>query len=236
MCAVPRVWLGVCDMIRQDPSGWWFAKDDSYFPRFVAGPAPKKNGFMREHLLEAFKHVRAWDFAVDVGSHVGFWAWDMAQRFKQVVCFEPVKANYECLVKNVAEFDNLKLHNVAVGDVAATCTVHADRQRPGNSGSYYVMPDATGSVDMVTLNQMALPGCDLLKIDVEGFELNVLKGATEVLQTYRPVIIMECTDRKFRGRYEIPEGAAQRWLQKRGYREVAAMRPDKVFIPSWARK
>lgn len=218
-------------MIRQDPSGWWFAKDDTYFPQFVTGPAPKKNGFMREHLLEAFKHVRKWDAAVDVGAHVGFWSWDLAQRFKWVVAFEPVRANYECLIKNVSEFVNVEHYNSAVGDAAMMCTVQADRHRPGNSGSYYVMPDPDGDVVMVMLDQMQLANCDLLKIDVEGFELNVLRGASKLIQTYRPVVIMECTDSKFRGRYEIPDGAAQRWLQKRGYREVAAMRPDKVFVP-----
>ena len=43
---------------------------------------------------------------------------------------------------------------------------------------------------------------------------------------------MECTDEKFRDRYGIPVGEAQRWLLKRGYREVWHQRPDKVFVPA----
>lgn len=219
--------------VQQHPAGWWLPKGDTYFAQFLSGPTHKykQNGFMREHLLEAFKYVRAWNVAVDVGAHVGFWSWDMAQKFEQVFAFEPVETNYECLVKNVADFPNVTTFNYAVGHVASACVVHNDSQRPGNTGSYYIQPDPYGPVGVVSLNQMRLPGCDLLKIDVEGFEYNVLRGASKVIKQFRPVVIMECSDAKFHDRYKIPEGEAQRWLLTRKYREVAAMRPDKVFVP-----
>jgi FkbM family methyltransferase len=217
------------------PSGWWLPKEDTYFkrflPQFQEGLPPKKNGFMREHLLEAFKYVRKWDVAVDVGSHVGFWAYDMALRFKTVWCFEPAKHTYECLARNLAEFNNVIAYNVAVGAAGGRATMHNDNQRPGNTGSAYVQPDKYGDVGMIALDEAGISKCDFLKIDVEGYELYALKGAAELIASNRPVISMECTDRKFRGRYSIEEGSAERWLIKHGYREAAAMRPDKVFVP-----
>lgn len=222
-------------MIRQEPSGWWLPSKDTYFSQFAPpteyreGPPPKLNGFCREHIQIAFKHVSSWNVAVDVGAHVGWWAYEMCHRFKTVYAFEPSPDNYQCLWQNL-KFDNIYMYPMAVGDKQGICEIRNDKQRPGNSGSHYIMP-GTGKVPMVPLDEMTLPDCDLLKIDVEGFELNVLRGASRLIQTYRPVIIMECTDTKFRGRYDIPDGAAQRWLLKRGYREVAAMRPDKVFAP-----
>lgn len=217
-------------MFQEHTSGWYLPKSDTYFMQFAPGTAPKKNGFMREHLLEAFKHVRKWDVAVDVGAHVGFWAFDLAQEFETVYAFEATPCNYECLVKNLAEFDNVRAYNMAVGDRQQACRVFNDSTRPGNSGSFYIQTDEWGDIPMVALNEQKLPCCDLLKIDVEGFELMVLRGASKIIKTYWPVIIMECTDSKFKKRYGIPEGEAQRWLLKRGYREVAHMRPDKVFV------
>lgn len=225
---------GVQPMIRQEPSGWWLPSADTYFkqfmPQFREGPPPKRNGFQREHLLEAFKHVRAWNIAIDVGAHVGFWCFDLAQRFKEVHAFEATVCNYQCLLENIAEFDNVQTYNMAVGDKAGFCKVWADDSRPGNTGSFYVKPDPSGDVLMRALDEFIWTGCDLLKIDVEGFELRVLQGASSLITTYHPVVSMECSDSKFHKRYGIPIGQAERWLLKRGYEEAAHMRPDKVFV------
>jgi FkbM family methyltransferase len=223
------------DALKQGPDGWWLPEGDTLFenyaspPEFRGGPPPKRNGFYREHLLAAFKHVRAWGVAVDVGAHCGYWTYEMAQRFGQVHAFEPSGANYACLVKNLACFENVDTYQLAVGERRAWCEIRNDKTRPGNSGSNYIMPGA-GAIEMVALDALDLPGCDFLKIDVEGYELRVLQGAIGLIRRYRPVISLECTDEKFRDRYGIPVGEAQRWLLKRGYREVWHQRPDKVFV------
>lgn len=218
--------------VRANPSGWYLPSDDTYFAQFVAGPAPRRNGFYREHLQAALEFVTAWECAIDVGAHVGFWSFDLAQRFRTVHAFEPVPATFDCLDRNMAEFGNVLTYNMAVGDKAGACVVHNDKKRPGNSGSNYVMPDRAGDVPMRTLDELRFPSCDFLKVDVEGFELRVLEGARDLISQHRPVISMECTDFKFKDRYGIPEGRAEAWLLKRGYRVAWAQRPDKVFVPA----
>lgn len=218
-------------MTMHEAAGWWLPADDTYFATFCEGKPPKRNGFYREHLLEALRYVDGWECAIDVGAHVGFWCFDLAQRFDVVHAFEASPSTYECLTRNVAEFDNVRTYNRAVGASPGTCSIGNDKKRPGNSGSNYIIPGA-GDVEVVTLDGMNFPGCDFLKIDVEGFELRVLEGARELIKRCRPVISMECTDFKFRERYGIPEGQAERWLLKRGYRVAWAERPDKVFVPS----
>lgn len=217
-------------VIRQERSGWYLPADDGYFAQFVDGPPPKRNGFYRHHLVAALRYVRAWDVAIDVGAHVGFWTWDLAQQFTMVYAFEPAPISFECLLKNTEECDNVSRMNVAIGDQLGRCNIQNDRARPGNSGSNYIVPSEGGGIPMLTLDSLDIPGCDFLKIDVEGFELRALQGARKLIKKFRPVISMECTDRKFRGRYDIEEGAAERWLLKRGYRVVWEERPDKVFV------
>jgi FkbM family methyltransferase len=211
-------------------NGWWVPRDDNYFDKLLSRGDFKKNGFQREHLLEAFKHVKKWDNAVDVGAHVGLWAHDMAQKFGKVWCFEPSPHNFACLAKNMAGYDNVSLSAVALGDKSSRCSVGRDGDRKLNSGSEHVIVSRDGPVRMVSLDSCDLPGCDLLKVDVEGFELMVLRGAKKTIKRFKPTIIME-TDKKFaRKRYGWQDSEASRFLTMRDYKEVWHGRPDRVFV------
>jgi hypothetical protein len=83
------------------------------------------------------------------------------------------------------------------------------------------------------LDEIGLPGCDLLKVDVEGFEYAVLLGARKLIKKFKPVVIMEC-DKKFaKRRFGWSDFEAEGYLKRTmGYKEVAHMRPDKVFVPA----
>lgn len=212
-------------------SGWWLPPKDGYFDRFIEScEGVKKNCFQREHLLEAFKHVKNWNVAIDVGAHVGFWARDMAEKFERVYCFEPAKDTFLCLEKNMAEFSNVTISNIAIGDSEGMCTVHDDEARAGNSGARFVKP-SSGDTQMANLDCMAFDACDLLKIDVEGFELMVLHGAEKLIAKHKPVVIME-TDKKFaRHRYGWKNTDAEQFLLSLGYKCVKHMRPDRIFVP-----
>jgi FkbM family methyltransferase len=215
----------------REVNGWYVPSDDSYFDKFLKGVPPKQNGFQREHLEEAFKYVKKWDYAVDVGAHVGFWAKDMAERFGKVYCFEPSPQTFGCLAKNLAGYDNVMLSSVAVGDKAGHCDISRDDRRAINSGSAYIIPkNRGGQIKVVAIDTLDLPGCDLLKVDVEGFELAVLRGAKGTLREYKPVIIMECMKKFARRRYGWADSEAESFLLNRGYKAVAEMRPDKIFV------
>ena len=70
-------------------------------------------------------------------------------------------------------------------------------------------------------SQIAFHGCsqvDFIKIDVEGYELQVLKGAEKTIQEFTPVIFIEIADR-IRGREYVNHNYREtlQWLQNRGY-------------------
>jgi FkbM family methyltransferase len=220
----------------KEKSGWWLPDGDTYFSRFLEGSLKnvKKNGFQREHLEAALKHVKKFDTAVDVGAHCGFWAWDMANQFKKVYAFEPAPDCYECLVKNLAEHTHAIISNVAIGDKDGECQLIDDPKRiqatGANTGARYVLPAGHGT-PMITLDSLRLDdGVDFLKVDVEGFEFQVLKGAHKLIRRFHPVISME-TGKRFAGpRYGISNFAAHRFLlEKFGYCVVESMRPDTVY-------
>lgn len=232
-------------------NGWHLPGRDKYFEQFLGGPLPKQNGFQRENLLKAFDHVSRWETAIDVGAYVGFWAADMAARFRHVYAFEPAPDSYECLVKNMAEFPNVTCINAAVGARAGRCSMIDDPKRMAegknvNTGSRFVNPDGYGT-QMIALDDLDWhSGVDLLKIDVEGYESMVLRGADKLIRSYRPVVIME-TDKKFGGRFTNVSDARVAIAQL-GYREVEynarkknprgqwrivnAIHPDRIYVPN----
>ena len=74
--------------------------------------------------------------------------------------------------------------------------------------------DKTVAVQQISLDAMALPRVDLIKLDIEGMELEALEGARQLIETCRPVVLVE----------QIKAGPEplRAWLEERGYRVVNA--------------
>jgi len=133
----------------------------------------------------------------DVGANIGEYAKMLANRFKsaQIYCFEPVPANYERLVQNTG---NLKTINVltALGSQKGNIKLYiGDNNKDGSMATLYretldkvflFAGDVNQVVEstVTTLDDFCVDKInkiDFLKIDVEGHELEVLKGAFNLI-------------------------------------------------------
>lgn len=128
---------------------------------------------------------------VQAGGHVGLFPLRLAKHFERVISFEPDPALYEALKRNVEGRKNVDCLPLALGDHAGTEKL-ALKFRPG-SASIVVRDDATGTVDvdMITIDSLALQQVDAMVIDVEHYEVEVLKGARETIKRCSPVIHVE---------------------------------------------
>jgi FkbM family methyltransferase len=125
--------------------------------------------------------------AVDVGAHVGLWSFWMARDFAQVIAFEPVAAHRQCWVANMPPRPHDVLYPVALGAEAGSVALVT--ARPSSTGGTVI--DGAGAIPLRTLDSFALDRVDLLKIDCEGTEGDVLRGAVATLTRCRPVVAVE---------------------------------------------
>jgi FkbM family methyltransferase len=137
--------------------------------------------FLRETL-------RPGDVFYDVGAHQGFFSVGAACLGARVYAFEPVEANLRRLQRNV------QLNDADVEVVAAAVSDAAGRlglTRGQSSAQWRTEPG--DEVAAVTLDDFARdhPAPRVVKIDVEGAELRVLRGAVRLLREHRPILVCE---------------------------------------------
>jgi FkbM family methyltransferase len=156
---------------------------DNHFHRFI------KNGkrYHGKELEVAIKLCKGFDVAVDIGAHVGLVSRQMAERFDKVYAFEAMPENFACLSENAAP--NMIGFNQALG--AKYETRSAINPAPGNTGAWELVEG--NDIDIRPLDDMAhlFKHLDLIKIDTQGMELDILKGATDLINEFKPVIWYE---------------------------------------------
>jgi FkbM family methyltransferase len=146
---------------------------------------------------------------VDAGANEGLFTIVAARIVGEagtVHAFEPSPREQGRLRANLAvnRLTNVKVHPVALGRASgkATLSVAKESHSGHNTLGSFMYPNAeqkeSVEIDVVTLDQVAseqnLTRLDLLKLDVEGSEAAVLRGAREVLRRLRPIVVAEAQD------------------------------------------
>ena len=135
---------------------------------------------------------------VDVGANVGLFSYFLSKMGKDVEAFEPLP---ECAnAIDAYRSPCIRVHNVALSSKPGTLKLYTPIingvPHPGNSSFTPAEgPHESREVSVQTLDQYNFENICLIKIDVEGHELDVLKGATQTLLRERPVLLIEIEQR-----------------------------------------
>ncbi len=173
----------------------------------------------------------------DIGANVGFLAVLAAHLVGtngHVVCFEPLPANAEAIEHNAAlnGFANVTVIRAALGREEGTSEflVSGDvgwGKLAGTGGDPGDLKE-TISVHVAQLSrsvkQYGLPLPDLIKVDIEGGEIGMLEGSSELLVQCRPIILIELHG---------TNAGVDRILREAGYRSYVLAEPRTVLEARW---
>lgn len=146
---------------------------------------------------------------LDAGANMGAWAGPAARSFRQVHAFEPL-AELAAALRNVAPA-NVVVHEIALSDHAGSArfgipvhggrllTTRASLEAQANVG----FEEVTREVTLATLDSLEMRGVDAIKVDVEGHEEAMLKGAWRTIDRERPTLIIEIEERHHAGHSEV---------------------------------
>lgn len=174
-------------------------------------------------LNEFLQLCRRFDVVVQAGGCCGVWPRALGEKFDRVYTFEPCPTNFRCLAAN-APAENVYKFNAALGDRPGLIDLVRD---PKNIGAHYVQA-SSGKVPTMRVDDLALDACDLLLFDVEGYELNALRGALDTIQKFKPVIVAE--DRGHSERYGVGVGQIEAFLLP-SYELWKRTKYDVVLVP-----
>ncbi|MFC1836118.1 FkbM family methyltransferase [Thermodesulfobacteriota bacterium] len=171
-----------------------YNRNDAYI-----GRALDLYGEFSEGEIDLFRQVvRKGNVIVEAGSNVGPHTPALSRLVGPngaVYAFEPQRIPFQALCANMAlnSCTNVFCHPEALGERAGSIFVpHVDYDSANNFGGLGLGGYETGErTPLVTLDSLELDRCHLIKVDVEGMEIEVLRGAQKTIETHHPVLYVE---------------------------------------------
>ena len=155
--------------------------------------------------------------ALDVGAHIGIVSNQLSKVFRYVHAFEIDNDIRPHLIYNLQRkgVTNITVHNFGLGERTAGVNIH----KSNKSFSTHIIPESTGIYKIQPLDDIGLDDVDFIKMDAEGYEPLIIKGAMQTILRNRPVILYECKDHPTRyGDYH--KDSVLEMLEPHGYKLV----------------
>jgi len=150
-------------------------------------------------LCEWLKKKKKLNLVIDVGANIGNHAIFFSNYFKNVISFEPNTNSYKLLDMNTFKKKNIKIYNFGLSNMGQIKDFYSYENNYGGSSiiknknlKFSKIKAKFKKFDNLRFYKKA----DLIKIDVEGEELNVLKGMSNYLEKYKPIIVFECQEKE----------------------------------------
>lgn len=183
--------------------------------------------YQQDAINEAIRYVSNFNLAVDIGANVGLHSVRFSKLFNNVISFEPSTYNFECLEKNCSSINNVILYKLGLGNSNRTEIISIPKSYD-NCGAFSIL-DFKSNITEELINESIEINCldlfslspDLIKVDTQGYELQVLQGAIETLKNSMPTLILEVSKKNF---FEI-----NNFLEPLGYTFVNRFGKDMVW-------
>ena len=183
-------------------------------------------GYMHKHRItpeffdELMTHVTGTDVVVQAGGNCGQYVRQFSQRFDTVYTFEPDPVNFLCLTLNCG--NNVIKTQACVGNERKLVNI----SKGNDSGAIHV--EGAGNIPTVIIDDMDLPACDLIQLDIEGYEYFALLGAQRTIEKYHPLLMLEWCE-PWAKRYGVSFEQFKKLLGDLGYCQIITNMTDRIY-------
>jgi FkbM family methyltransferase len=157
--------------------------------------------------------VKNFDVVVQAGGNCGMYPRFYKNYFREVYTFEPDDLNFYCLDRNCEGEGYHKFHG-GLGNTTDSLTLKVNSLT--NVGMHKTI-DQKGNVKMYRIDDLNLNNCDLIHLDIEGYEAKAILGARETIERFSPVVITE-------------RNGGEKELLNLGYTKFKKLRMDSIYI------
>lgn len=208
-------------MAEEESAGiYWRSDIKAWWPRY--DHKPEKCFEFVAHGLGAIDAAMRWQqrrrACIQAGGHAGYWPKKLAELFDHVYTFEPEPALFACLERNCAA-QNVTAYAVGLGSNYG----RAKMRSHVSAGSWRVDPDGDHDIELWPIDSLHLDHCDAIFLDIEGYEVEALWGATQTVRVCRPLILVELLPRS--------APAIEDHMKHLNYRQVARFGRDGIYLP-----
>ena len=197
---------------------FWVPSNDVHIEQWKSGTPFTQNKCLNKFIKYCESQTKKMKTVIDVGAWCGTWAKAIEPFAKKVIAFEPDQTHFECLQRNCTI--NCTPRMEAVGAQLQEVSLTEDNFTQAKR------VDEKGNIRMITLDHMAYEDVDMIKFDVEGYEMEVLKGATKTLESVKYLMIELNNNTKKYGSNNVE---VEKHISSLGFKVLMDHWPDKVF-------
>jgi len=124
------------------------------------------------------------------GGNAGFYVKRYSELFNTVYTFEPDPTNFYCLNLNVTS-PNVYKYQAILGNTHELRQINNTYDSLGHGGTYVNNNIGNGNIPTIKIDDLNLPECDLIHLDIEGYEMFAILGGIETLKRCKPIVCIE---------------------------------------------
>ena len=190
---------------------YWIKEDSGAF----VGPLQD----WKKSSKKIMSQCKGFNTVIQAGGNCGMYPRFYGNHFINVYTFEPDSLNYLCLDLNCIGSKYRKFYG-GLGD--NTNRLSLKRHALSNCGMHRI-DTKPGNIEMFRIDDLSIVECDLIHLDVEGFEEQALRGGEKTIKKYKPVVVLE------HGGRQQPMG--HEYILSLKYEVYSRERMDTIYIP-----